>query len=182
MLLAVPAETRASERRVAMVPDVARRLVEAGWSVAVQAGAGERAAFDDSSYVAAGAQIVPDPEALLDGADVVLAVNPPDKGTLVTLVDGASVVSFLQAAAQPELMAALSAKKAHVFSFDLVPRISRAQSMDALSSQATVAGYRAGLLAAGHLTKFFPMFMTDAGTVPQAKGLLLGVGVAGLQA
>ncbi len=181
MKLAVPTETRAGERRVALVPDVVKRLVGSGWEVTVQSGAGVEAAFPDAAYAEAGATIAPDAQATQDGAGVIVRVNAPGADDVAHVPEGAVVLSFFQAAQSSDALKALAAKGATVFSFDLVPRISRAQSMDALSSQATVSGYRAGLSAAEHLAKFFPMFMTAAGTVPPAKVLVMGVGVAGLQ-
>jgi H+-translocating NAD(P) transhydrogenase subunit alpha len=182
VLLAVPTETRAGERRVAMVPDIGRRLIDTGWGITVQAGSGDAAAFTDDAYTEAGISVAPDSATLLSGAEVVLSVNPPDPDQARQMPSGVTVLSFLQPAQSAAALKILAEKEATVFSFDLVPRISRAQSMDALSSQATVSGYRAGLLAAEHLAKFFPMFMTAAGTVPPAKVLVMGVGVAGLQA
>jgi H+-translocating NAD(P) transhydrogenase subunit alpha len=182
VLLAVPAETRPGEHRVAMVPAIAERLIGAGWEVTVQSGAGTGAAFPDDAYTAAGARVLPDAAALLSGAEVVLSVNPLDPQQAGLAPKGATTLSFFQPVQNLEGLRALAAGQATVFSFDFVPRISRAQSMDALSSQATVSGYRSGLLAALHLAKFFPMFMTAAGTVPPAKVLVMGVGVAGLQA
>jgi len=165
-----------------MVPDIGQRLIGVGWGITVQSGAGDGASFSDDAYIGAGVSIAPDAVALLTGAEVVLSVNPPDPAQAGHMPSGVTVLSFLQPAQSAEALAILASKGATVFSFDLVPRISRAQSMDALSSQATVSGYRAGLLAAEHLAKFFPMFMTAAGTVPPAKVLVMGVGVAGLQA
>ena len=182
MLLAVPAESRPGERRVAMVPDIAKRLIDVGMGISVQSGAGTSAAFPDEAYTEAGVSIAPDAAALLSGAEVVVSVNPPDPTQAGLMPSGVIVLSFLQPAQSAEALAVLADKGATVSSFDLVPRISRAQSMDALSSQATVSGYRAGLLAAERLAKFFPMFMTAAGTVPPAKVLVMGVGVAGLPA
>ena len=181
MKLAVPTETRPGERRVALVPDVAKRLAAAGWEVVVQAGAGDEAAFSDQAYRDAGATVAPDAQTTHDGADLVVRVNAPSAEDAALVPQNATVLSFFQAAQSPDAVRALAASSATVFSFDLLPRISRAQGMDALSSQATVSGYRAGLTAAEHLTKFFPMFMTAAGTVPPAKVLVMGVGVAGLQ-
>jgi NAD(P) transhydrogenase subunit alpha len=180
--LAVPTETRPGERRVALVPDVVKKLVAAGWEVTIQSGAGLAAAFSDAAYTAAGATVAPDVAATVAGAGVVIQVNAPSADDVATLPQGVVVLSFFGATQSEAALRALAAKGATVFSFDLLPRISRAQSMDALSSQATVSGYRAGLTAAEHLTKFFPMFMTAAGTVPPAKVLVMGVGVAGLQA
>lgn len=182
MKLAIAAETVAGERRVAVVPDVAKRLVSAGWSVSVQSGAGLEAAFTDSDYAAAGADVAPDAASCLAGAMAVVRVQPPSAEDAALVPEGALVLSFLQPAAAVDALRALSAKRCSVFSFDLLPRISRAQSMDALSSQATVSGYRAALTAAIRLGRFFPMLMTAAGTVPPARVLVMGAGVAGLQA
>jgi NAD(P) transhydrogenase subunit alpha len=179
--LVVATETRAGERRVAVVPDVAKRLVAKGWEVVVQSGAGAQASFTDDAYRSAGATIA-DSASLYEGAAAAPRVNAPSADDAARLPDGVLLVSFFSPAESVEALRALVPKRASVFSFDLLPRISRAQSMDALSSQATVTGYRAGLLAAEYLPKFFPMFMTAAGTVPPAKVLVLGVGVAGLQA
>jgi H+-translocating NAD(P) transhydrogenase subunit alpha len=179
--LAVPTETRQGERRVGLVPDVAKKLTAAGWEVVVQAGAGTEAAFSDESYRQAGATVAPDAAATHAGADLVVRVNAPDAEDAALMPSGATVLSFFQAAQSADALTALAGNGVTVFSFDLLPRISRAQGMDALSSQATVSGYRAGLTAAEHLAKFFPMFMTAAGTVPPAKVLVMGVGVAGLQ-
>jgi NAD(P) transhydrogenase subunit alpha len=179
--LAVPTETRSGERRVALVPDVVKKLVGAGWDVVVQAGAGAEAAFSDAAYAEAGATIAPDAAAAHEGAGIVVRVNAPEPADAVLVPQGAVVLSFFQAAQSAEAVRTLAGRGVTVFSFDLLPRISRAQGMDALSSQATVSGYRAGLTAAEHLAKFFPMFMTAAGTVPPAKVLVMGVGVAGLQ-
>ncbi len=181
MKLAVPTETRPGERRVALVPDVVKKLVASGWEVAVQSGAGHEAAFPDAAYTAAGATIAADAAAALSGAGLIVRVNAPSVEDVALLPPGATVLSFFAAAQSEDALRALAGRGATVFSFDLLPRISRAQGMDALSSQATVSGYRAGLTAAEHLAKFFPMFMTAAGTVPPAKVLVMGVGVAGLQ-
>ena len=164
------------------MPDVVKKLVGAGWEVSVQAGAGTEAAFSDAAYTEAGATVTPDVASTLAGAGLVVKVNPPSAEEAAALPEGVSVLSFFGVAQSEDAVRALAAKKTTVFSFDLLPRISRAQSMDALSSQATVSGYRSGLAAAEHLAKFFPMFMTAAGTVPPAKVLVMGVGVAGLQA
>ncbi len=167
---------------MAIVPEVAARLAPLGIEVVVQSGAGAAARFPDQAYEEAGATVAADAPGALSGAAVVARVQPPTLDEVAQLPDGVSVVSFLQPVASAEVVAALAAKGATVYSLDLLPRISRAQSMDALSSQATVGGYRAGLSAAEHLAKFFPMFMTAAGTVPPAKVLVMGAGVAGLQA
>jgi NAD(P) transhydrogenase subunit alpha len=179
--LAVPTETRPGERRVALVPDVVKKLVNGGWEVVVQSGAGAEAAFPDAAYVEAGATVAPDAGATHQGAGIVVRVNAPEPADAPLVPQGAVVLSFFQAAQSAEALRTLAGRGVTVFSFDQLPRISRAQGMDALSSQATVSGYRAGLTAAEHLSKFFPMFMTAAGTVPPAKVLVMGVGVAGLQ-
>ncbi len=181
MKLAVPTETRPGERRVALVPDVVKKLAGAGWDVCVQAGAGREAAFSDAAYEDAGATVAPDAASTHSGAGLVVRVNAPSAHEVAGLPQGVALLSFLSVGPSEDAVRALAARGTTVFSFDLLPRISRAQGMDALSSQATVSGYRAGLLAAEHLAKFFPMFMTAAGTVPPAKVLVMGVGVAGLQ-
>jgi H+-translocating NAD(P) transhydrogenase subunit alpha len=180
--VAVPAESFAGERRVAVVPDVVKRLCAAGWAVVVQSGAGEGASFTDAQFVDAGAQIVADTAACLAQADVVVHVQPLTAAEAALVADGAIVLSHLQPQSAGEMLEVLAARRATVFSFDLLPRISRAQPMDALSSQSTVSGYRAVLVAATTVGRFFPMLMTAAGTVPPAKVLVMGVGVAGLQA
>ncbi len=166
---------------MALVPDVVKKLVGTGWEVSVQAGAGMAAEFPDATFADAGATVAPDVAAVLSGAGLVVQVNAPSPEEAQTFPQGAALMSFFSVGQSEDTVRALAAKGATVFSFDLLPRISRAQSMDALSSQATVSGYRAGLTAAEHLAKFFPMFMTAAGTVPPAKVLVMGVGVAGLQ-
>src|SRR5664280_869704 len=180
--LAVIKESRPGEDRVAIVPEVAAKLAKTGVDVVVQTGAGVAARFGDQDYVDAGAVIAPDAASALQGAAFVAHVQPLTVEEVALLAQGASVMSLLQPLASTDVVEALAAKGATAYSLDLLPRISRAQSMDALSSQATVAGYRAGLSAAEHLAKFFPMFMTAAGTVPPAKVLVMGAGVAGLQA
>jgi NAD(P) transhydrogenase subunit alpha len=182
MKLAIPSETRAGERRVAMVPEVCGRLATAGVEVAVQSGAGAAAHFPDSAYRDRGATIADGLDALFQGSDAVAKVQAPTPTEAQELPEGVTLVSFLQPEADHEAIRVLAKRSATVFSLDLLPRISRAQSMDALSSQATVSGYRAGLAAAEMLPKFFPLFMTAAGTVPPAKVLVMGAGVAGLQA
>jgi NAD(P) transhydrogenase subunit alpha len=180
--LAVPTETRAGERRVAVVPEVAGRLAGAGVEVVVQSGAGAEAHFHDEAYTDKGAAIADGAPSTVGGAELVAKVQAPTPEEAELLPEGVSVLGLLQPTTQLDVVRALVARKATVYSLDLLPRISRAQSMDALSSQATVSGYLAGLTAAERLPKFFPMFMTAAGTVPPAKVLVLGAGVAGLQA
>jgi NAD(P) transhydrogenase subunit alpha len=178
--IGVLSETVPGERRVALVPDVVTRL--SGFEVVVQAGAGEAAGFDDDAYRSAGAAIESDRTALLSAADVVLSVQPPLVADVRSLRRGAATIGFLQPATQGAVIEALSACGATAFSLELLPRISRAQSMDALSSQASLAGYKGVLMGANRLGKFFPMLMTAAGTIPPARVLVLGAGVAGLQA
>jgi H+-translocating NAD(P) transhydrogenase subunit alpha len=182
MKIAVVKETRPGERRVALVPDVVSRLVNNGAEVAVESGAGFEAAFADEAYRVAGAQVVNGPKDTLGAAEFVARVNPPNPDEAAMIPQGAAVTSFFVAAQNVEALHVLAERHVTYFSFDLLPRISRAQAMDALSSQATVSGYRAALAAAEHQGKFFPMLMTAAGTVPPAKVLIMGVGVAGLQA
>jgi NAD(P) transhydrogenase subunit alpha len=176
----VPKETRPGERRVAVVPDLVPRLLDAGAEVVVQHDAGRHAHSPDEAYAAAGARVVDnDP---VEGDGVVLSVAPLDVERAARLAPGAATLSFLPTGQQLDLVRRLAVGRTTSFAMELVPRISRAQSMDALTSQALVAGYRATLLAAERLPRFFPLFMTAAGTVPPAKVLVLGAGVAGLQA
>jgi NAD(P) transhydrogenase subunit alpha len=180
--LAVPTETRAGEHRVALIPDVAGRLAGTGVEVIVEEGAGVDAHFPDAAYVEKGASVRSGAREILASADLVAKVQAPTPDEVALMAEGATVVSFLQPGSQLDTVRALAQRKATAFSLDLVPRISRAQSMDALSSQATVSGYLSALAGAVRLPKFFPMFMTAAGTIPPAKVLVLGAGVAGLQA
>ncbi len=173
----MPKERTDRERRVALVPEVVRRLRAAEHEVVVEAGAGERAGAPDDAYEAAGATIG-DPWA----AEVVAKVAPPTADEVARLDADTVLVGFLNPLGDPAGLEAIAARGATALAMEKVPRISRAQSMDALSSQATVSGYRAVLIAATELPRFFPMFMTAAGTVPPAQVLVLGAGVAGLQA
>lgn len=184
MRVFVPAETRPGERRVAMLPDVVDRLIKLGLEVGVESGAGAAAHADDDAYRAAGAEVVAADAvgSALAGADLVASVRPLDADRAAQVKTGAVLLSFLQPAQDTELIRIAAERGASALSFDLIPRISRAQSMDALTSQALVTGYRAALVAADRLPKFFPLFMTAAGTIPPAKVLVLGAGVAGLQA
>jgi NAD(P) transhydrogenase subunit alpha len=179
--VAVVAETQPGERRVAAVPETVGKLVALGATVDVEAGAGTPAFYSDADFSAKGAEIVVDRSSLLGNADVVVSVQPLRDDDVRRLRSGAAVISFLPPSANAELVKTLAERSITSYALDLVPRISRAQSMDALSSQALVAGYLVTLAAAERLPKFFPMFMTAAGTVPPAKVLVLGTGVAGLQ-
>ena len=180
--IGVLAETLQGERRVALVPDIAAKLVKVGFQVIVQAAAGESASFTDDAYREAGVVVEVDPRIVLSTADVVLSVQPPHVEGVAQLQIRAVTISFLQPTTQAALIEALAAHGVTAFSLDLLPRTSRAQSMDALSSQSSLAGYKAVLMAANRLGKFFPMLMTSAGTIPPARVLVLGAGVAGLQA
>ncbi len=177
MQIGVPRETAPGERRVALVPDVAAKLVARGLEVVVEPGAGAGARLADEAYEAIGARTG---DAL--GADLVAKVAPPTPQEVARLRQGAVVVGFLAPLTNPDGVRALAAAGVTAFALEAVPRISRAQAMDALSSQSNVAGYKSVLVAAGHLGRFFPMLMTAAGTVPPARVLVLGAGVAGLQA
>jgi NAD(P) transhydrogenase subunit alpha len=179
--IAVPRETAAGERRVALVPDTVTRLTGSGLEIAVESGAGEGAWFSDESYREAGATVVHGPE-LYSGADVVVRVRKPNAEEVAAIPPGAALISFLEPLTDPEGVERLSEREVVGFAMESIPRITRAQSMDALSSQSTVGGYKAVLLAADRLPKFFPMLMTAAGTVAPAKVLVMGAGVAGLQA
>ncbi len=182
MKVGVIKETTAGERRVAVVPDTVSKLTGAKLEVAVQAGAGSQAFFSDDAYQKAGASLVPDAKRLINEADALLKVQPPTLDEVAALNAGAILISFLQPSSNAEVVKALARQRATAFSLELVPRISRAQSMDALSSQAGVSGYKSVILAANHLGKFFPLLITAAGTVTPARVLVLGAGVAGLQA
>jgi NAD(P) transhydrogenase subunit alpha len=178
MKVGVPRETGPGERRVALVPETVKRLSGAGFEFLVEPGAGEAAAFTDDAYVEAGANVGGDPYT----ADAVAKVQAPTDTEAQRLREGQVLIGFLQPLTNPEGVRRLGDRGVVAFAMESIPRITRAQSMDALSSQATVSGYKAALLAADRLPKFFPMLMTAAGTVAPAKVLVLGAGVAGLQA
>jgi len=174
MRVGVVRETALGERRVALVPETAGKLAAAGFAIAIEPGAGDGASFPDAAYTEAGATLGTPWE-----ADVVVAVRRPDPALLR---EGQLLVGFLDPLADRDGIEALASRGVIAFAMESIPRITRAQPMDALSSQATVGGYKAALLAAEHLPRFFPMLMTAAGTVPPAKVLVIGAGVAGLQA
>lgn len=182
MKVGVAKEIVAGEHRVALVPDAAGRLAPFGVELLVEAGAGEGASFLDAAYADAGARIVADAAALYAEADLVAKVQKPEPGEVAMLRSGQALVAFLQPLVNVELVRSIAGRGATAFSMDAIPRITRAQPMDALSSQATVAGYKAVLLAASHAPRFFPMLTTAAGTIAPSKVLVLGAGVAGLQA
>jgi NAD(P) transhydrogenase subunit alpha len=182
MKVAVLKETAPGERRVALVPEMVGRLKGAGLDVLVESGAGEAAWFDDAAYAEAGATIVTRPE-LVSAGDIILTVTRPDDALLGALRPGQAVIGMLNPLADPALAAALAAQGVTAISLDGIPRtLSKTQPMDALSSQANIAGYKAALVAAATFGRFFPMLITAAGTARPAKVLVLGAGVAGLQA
>jgi NAD(P) transhydrogenase subunit alpha len=170
-------ESRAGETRVALTPDAVKTLVADGWTVEVQRGAGALAHFTDDAYAQVGATLVDSP-----AGDVNLRVNPPTLEEVARLPEGSTHLSFLSPLLASDIVRAMNDRRITILSFDLLPRISRAQYMDALSSQATVSGYRAALAGATYFDRFFPLLTTAAGTLRPAKVLVMGVGVAGLQA
>ncbi|QNE20364.1 NAD(P) transhydrogenase subunit alpha [Kribbella qitaiheensis] len=178
MKIAVVRETRPAERRVALVPEQVTKLVQLGYEVAVEPAAGERALYSDDAYREAGAEVAWGAD---HAATVVVSVQPLERERLQRLHAGTALMSFLPTN-PPDVIRAATRAKLTAFAMEMIPRISRAQSMDALSSQALVAGYRAAIIAAERLPRFFPLNMTAAGTVPPAQVLVLGAGVAGLQA
>ncbi len=181
MKIAVIKENRLGERRVAITPQVATQLTKQGYEVLVEHNAGYDSNFSDESYQQAGCKIVPKQEAL-STCDLLAKVNAPLPDEIGLLKDGAATISYLYASVNPELVSALNSKKLSAFSMDAIPRISRAQNMDALSSQSNLSGYKAVILGANHLGKIFPLLMTAAGTVTPSRVLIYGAGVAGLQA
>ena len=182
MKIAVPRETAEGETRVALTPLIAGQLVSDGAEVLVQAGAGEASSNTDEAYREAGATIVPDAPALYGQADVVLRVGRPSDEEVEMLPKGAILIGTLGTLSKPELAQKLAKQGVTAISMDAIPRITRAQSMDTLSSQATVGGYKAVLIAAERLPKFMPLLTTAAGTVRPARGIVMGAGVAGLMA
>jgi NAD(P) transhydrogenase subunit alpha len=186
MKIVVPKETRAGEHRVALAPESCKKLIQAGYDVAVEAGAGEAAFYPDAAYREAGARVESDAAALLGSADLILKVNAPATGTprneAAWMRPGAVLVASLMPMRNLDAIRALAERKVTAFSTDSIPRTTRAQAMDTLSSMANIAGYKGVLLAAAELPKYFPMFMTAAGTVFPARVFVVGAAVAGLQA
>jgi NAD(P) transhydrogenase subunit alpha len=186
MIIGVLKETASGETRVAIVPQVVGPLKKEGHEVVVQAGAGQAAGFPDDAYTQAGARIVPDAAAVAAEAAMVVKVQPPAvRGSVneaALLKPGSTYVGFLAPLANPQVVGEFTRRKVTSFAMEYIPRITRAQSMDALSSMATIAGYKAVLAAADRLGQMFPLLMTAAGTIPPANVLILGAGVAGLQA
>ncbi|EEG06758.1 Re/Si-specific NAD(P)(+) transhydrogenase subunit alpha [Pseudogulbenkiania ferrooxidans] len=181
MQIAIPAERLAGEARVAATPETVKKLVAMGHTVVVESGAGRLSAVPDAAYADAGASLAANRASALANADIVLQVRPPEADQIAEFKTGATVVSLMNPYANPHL-AAMAAKKLSAFAMELLPRTTRAQSMDVLSSQNNIAGYRAVLLATHYYPRFMPMLMTAAGTVKPARVLIMGVGVAGLQA
>ena len=178
MKIGVPRETGAGEKRVSVVPESIPKLGE----VAVESEAGSLAGFDDSAYLAAGAKIAPDAQAIYSGSDLVVKIAPPSSNEVALFREGSTLISYLYPMNNVETVKLLAKKGVTAFALDLMPRISRAQSMDTLSSQANLAGYKAVLIAADSLPKIFPLMMTAAGTIAPAKIFVVGAGVSGLQA
>ena len=181
-IIGIPKETFPGEKRVASVPEVVEKLRKLGFQVLVQSGAGEAASIGDDEYRAAGASVVADAVAVWSGADIIFKVRAPSREEVALLREGMTVVSFIWPAQNPELLQALAAKKCTVLAMDSVPRISRAQKLDALSSMANIGGYRAVIEAAHEFGRFFTGQITAAGKVPPAKVFVIGAGVAGLAA
>jgi H+-translocating NAD(P) transhydrogenase subunit alpha len=179
MIVSVPKENVAGERRVALVPELVSRLAKAGLEILVQSGAGQAAGFLDSSYLEKGARVEP---AAFAAADIVLKVQPPTIEEIAAIKEGATLIGFLQPYSNRANIQALAERRITAFAMELMPRITRAQSMDALSAMSTVAGYKAVLMAANRLPKLFPLLMTAAGTITPARVFIIGAGVAGLQA
>jgi NAD(P) transhydrogenase subunit alpha len=182
MRIAVPQETAPGERRVALVPESCKKLVQAGYEVSVEADAGRNAGYPDAAYREAGATVETDRAALVSGADILLKVGPPARDEAGWLRSGAIYLGSLMPLRHLAAVRALASRQVTAFATDAIPRTTRAQAMDTLSSMANIAGYKGVLLAAVELNKYFPMFMTAAGMVPPAKVFVIGAGVAGLQA
>jgi H+-translocating NAD(P) transhydrogenase subunit alpha len=182
LTIGVPRERVRNERRVALIPESVAELTALGHSVVVESGAGQHASFDDEAYALAGARIETGEDAIHGSADILVKVQPPLLEEIDLLRPKTLLISFLDPTRDAGLVNRLAAREVVAFSFNAVPRTTRAQSMDAMSAMSTVAGYKAVLLAAGAIGRFFPMLMTAAGTVPPAQVVVIGAGVAGLQA
>jgi len=182
MRIAVPREAAPGERRVALVPESSKKLIQAGYEIAIESGAGDEAGFADSAYREVGAVVEPDRAALVGSADMLLKVGPPARDEDGRLRAGTIYLGSLMPLRNTAAVRALAEQRVTAFSTDAIPRTTRAQSMDTLSSMANIAGYKGVLLAAGELNKYFPMLMTAAGMVPPAKVFVIGAAVAGLQA
>ncbi len=182
MKIGIPKEISDGERCVAIVPKIAAHLLKEGQKIFIETGAGEKAYFPDSAYEQAGAVIVKDTQLLYSAVDVIMKIQPPQRQEIEMMKNGSIYIGFLSSALNSELINLMNKRNITSFAMEFIPRISRSQSMDALSSMASIAGYRAVLIAAQYLGKFFPLMRTAAGTIPPAKVLVIGAGVAGLQA
>lgn len=182
MLVGIIKETLEGERRIAAVPETVGKMTKAGMEVLVQSGAGEAAFISDKELEEAGAKIAPDAASVLSQSDLVLKVNKPAVDEIGQMKEGAVLISFLQPFSSPDVIKKLAERKVSALSMEMVPRITRAQRIDALSTMSTVAGYKVVLMAANACGRFMPMLATAAGTIPPAKAMIIGVGVAGLQA
>lgn len=182
MKIAIAKEIEVGEHRVALIPDTVAKLVKQDWEIWVESGAGEGSFYSDADYEAAGAKVMGDTEALWREADILLKVSPPKEHEVHQLRENATLISFLNPLGNPQIVQQLAQRQITALAMETIPRTSRAQSMDALSSQASVAGYKATLIAATALPKYFPMLTTAAGTIRPAKVFIIGAGVAGLQA
>nr|HMT27968.1 NAD(P)(+) transhydrogenase (Re/Si-specific) subunit alpha [Bacteroidia bacterium] len=182
MKIGIPKETKEREMRVALSPEVAKSLVQAGFEITMETGAGTNSYFADDLYTAAGVTVQSDKNTVYSSSDVILKVNAPLPSEIALMKKGAVLISFMWAATNPELTEACAKAGISSFSVDAIPRISRAQKMDALSSQSNLAGYKTVLLGANALGKIFPLMMTAAGTIKPSKVVIMGAGVAGLQA
>ncbi|CAN5679836.1 Re/Si-specific NAD(P)(+) transhydrogenase subunit alpha [soil metagenome] len=182
MKIGVPKESKEKERRVALVPESVKALVKLGFEVIIESNAGLSSYFDDAGYIDAGAKIISDKKEVYASADVLLKVNAPSPDEVGWMKQGSVLISFLFAATNPAVVEACVKQNISAFSMDAIPRISRAQKMDVLSSQANLAGYKAVIIGAAALGKIFPLLMTAAGTIKPSKVVIMGAGVAGLQA
>ena len=182
MKIGIPNEITGGERRVAIVPKTAAQLLNDGHEVFIETGAGDKAHFTDSKYEESGATIVKETQLLYSEVDVIMTIQPPQRENVQMMKSGSIYIGFLSSVLNAEFINLMNERNITSFAMEFIPRISRSQSMDALSSMASIAGYRAVLIAAQHLGKFFPLLMTAAGTIPPAKVLVVGAGVAGLQA
>ncbi len=182
MKIGIPKEIYKGEKRVAIVPKTVTQLLKDGHEVMIESGAGADAYFPDTEYEQVGAVIVKDVKLLFSGADIIMKIQPPRREEIEMMKNSSTYIGFLSSALDSEFLNLMNQKNITSFAMEFIPRISRSQSMDALSSMASIAGYRAVLIAAQYLGKFFPLLMTAAGTIPPAKLLVVGAGVAGLQA
>ncbi|MFQ5965571.1 MAG: Re/Si-specific NAD(P)(+) transhydrogenase subunit alpha [Candidatus Scalinduaceae bacterium] len=182
MRIGIPKEILEGEKRVAIVPKMVAKLIKEGQGVLVETDAGEAAFFSDTEYEKAGATIIPDARRLYAESDLVMKVQPPQKEEVKTMKPESTFIGMLSPTSKLDIIQEMRGGNITSFAIEYIPRIARAQSMDALSSMSSIAGYRAVLIAANHLGKFFPLLMTAAGTIPPAKVLVIGAGVAGLQA